>query len=1526
MSVGLSPTDLTEIVRLANKDATAFGVTIACINSPSNVTISGETHLIDHIKVQLDDQDVFSRKLSVNLAYHSKQMEAVSEKYVTMVGSLSKPESLQQLANVPMISSVTGKSVDASVLIDASYWAKNMVSPVLFSQAVSNMCAKAHVGPKKIDRSHNLVSAIDHLVEIGPHAALQGPITQILRASTRGSSVGYSSILRRGLLATDTMLETLGSLHCKGALLNFKSINEPRGEATRSLVVDLPEYPFDHSQHYWYESRLSRNYRFRSHAPSELLGVRSRDWNPADAKWRHFLRLKEMPWMEQHVVNGKTLYPGSGMLVMALEAAKQVLSDGPNGDKITGYTLRDVHLDAPIDLANAGPEGLEVQTSLRERQASHGNDAASFDFTVRTYANDHWRVNCRGQVHVELSEPTAEGHEDSKLQTEAERRQFRNNVSEAIASCESEVDSSFMYSYLKINKYDYGPHFQAAQHQRCNRQKRQASSQTKLFDTLKEEHLIHPVSLDAILHLSFTALTSGGARPMATSVPSYIASLWISSKGLNSFDNYMAPTQTTINEWTGRGFTCNGAALGGADNEELRLWYDGLQLTNITASPPSLELPSPHQYCMTIETQVALDKLGHSEVQNLLADLHPADDDNVKFWEDTEKIIETCLEKLAASVNLEDVIQDPGAETWKVQYSKWALHHLTRLRLKRGSDSSLPVSETPITELCERIGNSNRVGRLYVTVAETLESLFSRELAPLETLMQTGLLRDYYAELCTYRCMWQAATYLGLLSHQKPGMKILEVGGGTASATRKFLATLAGGSGNADGVGSADKLSSLRCSRYDFTDVSASFLEKARLEFAPYQAQMTFGTLDIERDFAEQGYEDNSYDVIVADGVLHVTYDLKQTLTNARKALKPGGKLIMPELLKSDGWTAGFVFGLFPGWWFATSEDRQLSPNLSASEWDAVLRETGFSGGDVVLTDFDADVAHHLGCIISTAVPFEPVPSAELSTEQRATILFDQTSEKQRLLAEELVEPMRSTLGIEAVLEPTDFETPRQDSRESQSEELIVFLADFGSSSFVANMNETTWTYMKSLVRTSNKLLWVSSGGGTPDASNPDNGVLDGLTRTLRTEFYELHLVLVALDDTGSSTVGRASTHLVQVTQEMLTRESGAGYEQDYMEMGGLLHTRRLVGAGDIKTSMDERLLPYKEVLMNTDEARFQLSTKTFLGTDDDNANWISLPKAEELSREHLEVQIKAVSMLQPHSREGALIASSSPLSHHGGSIGIGNFYAGVVNQIGSGVSSVFQTGDRVFGSRPHDVSLRSHLEVNTSGIARIPPTLSFEEACSLLPPTVLAYHAMVEVSQIKPSHRVLIHSAMTQVGQAALRVLTDRGVTNIWAMTEVGEDEGRAWVSRHLGNTEEDRHIPQNWLSRDSMLLSKWKRHFDVVFVPLGDMNAALTNLVRPGGRYVTLISSPSDKNSLRDLQSLPVDTSLSVIQAQYLAPSEEALRYAVEHLSPAQPAEVSSMGHGGQRQFLGSELVSLIPPVKDSSDNEVKDQVKAS
>jgi len=79
---------------------------------------------------------------------------------------------------------------------------------------------------------------------------------------------------------------------------------------------------------------------------------------------------------------------------------------------------------------------------------------------------------------------------------------------------------------------------------------------------------------------------------------------------------------------------------------------------------------------------------------------------------------------------------------------------------------------------------------------------------------------------------------------------------------------------------------------------------------------MRYKKLDIEQDPAKQGFEEGTYDVVIACQVLHATKSMHNTMSNVRKLLKPGGKLFIMETTQ-DQLDIQFVFGFLQGWWLS---------------------------------------------------------------------------------------------------------------------------------------------------------------------------------------------------------------------------------------------------------------------------------------------------------------------------------------------------------------------------------------------------------------------------------------------------------------------------------------------------------------------------------------------------------------------------------------------------------------------------------
>ncbi len=289
----------------------------------------------------------------------------------------------------------------------------------------------------------------------------------------------------------------------------------------------------------------------------------------------------------------------------------------------------------------------------------------------------------------------------------------------------------------------------------------------------------------------------------------------------------------------------------------------------------------------------------------------------------------------------------------------------SKLTLAKADPSSpaqriMDYSDSYRAEEIDRIAGTLNVvsseSRLMCHLYSNLPAIYRLEKTGIQVALQDNLLLDNYEYGQVYREGNQRlAAVLSILGHQKPNLKILEVGAGTGSATTKVLPALQGDTPWRQYL------------EYRFTDTTTSFLAAAEERFQKFGG-MTFGSFDMEKPGSAQGYE-AEWDLIVASNVIHATSNIKNTLLNVRSVLKPGGKLILLELTQSQ-LSAGLVLGTFSDFWKGDSDPefpRFDGPFLSKTMWRSVLPESGFSGLDFYLDDYaDKNVSSTVVC--ATAV------------------------------------------------------------------------------------------------------------------------------------------------------------------------------------------------------------------------------------------------------------------------------------------------------------------------------------------------------------------------------------------------------------------------------------------------------------------------------------------------------------------------------------------------------------------------------
>jgi malonyl CoA-acyl carrier protein transacylase len=164
LAVGLSHEDTIEAIKPYSD------ISIAAVNDGNTCTVSGDSKQIDHLEKHLKEDEVFSKKLCVEVPFHSPVMDEITDAITSELAFLEpKP------AKTTLYSTVSGKESDFYQWT-SEYWAKNIRQPVLFADAIncvleSNKNCFIEISPHPV-LSQSLLSLTENLTDISIHHLL----------------------------------------------------------------------------------------------------------------------------------------------------------------------------------------------------------------------------------------------------------------------------------------------------------------------------------------------------------------------------------------------------------------------------------------------------------------------------------------------------------------------------------------------------------------------------------------------------------------------------------------------------------------------------------------------------------------------------------------------------------------------------------------------------------------------------------------------------------------------------------------------------------------------------------------------------------------------------------------------------------------------------------------------------------------------------------------------------------------------------------------------------------------------------------------------------------------------------------------------------------------------------------------------------------------------------------------------------------------------------------------------------------
>ncbi|KAF4334054.1 polyketide synthase [Fusarium beomiforme] len=803
LSVAMSESDSIAYLQEHLGSAAGRDIVVACINSPRSVPLSGSGAYIDKIKCAADSDGIFTRKLKVDNGYHLPLMASIADEYRSAIGDLkSGVSNLPDQVTPVFYSSHTGTVKDASALQNADHWVDNLVSPVQFSKAFSLMCSSSSSSApvKKLGSSAKAIAKppkITQVLEIGPHAALRGPIREIMELTPEVNGVGYESVLRRGASAVDTILGAANWLWCRGYEVDMFDTSVAKDS---SLVVNAPGYPFNHTNIYWNESRISKGYRFRPAIRHELFGAPVPDWDPANA-----------------------------------------MAD--TSRVVKGFRILDARFNVALQV-RATQNGLETHFYMQPSRDHPDTVARTVrNFSLSSYEGGEWREHCHGLVVTEYEQPYTvvdDGREDYEFQEACKQR---------LAS---------LYEHLPTVGLDFGATFQTLRDIRCGDiGEAVATVERQDLESLMplgylQEHLIHPTVLDGVLQSIIVCLTKGGREIDQVMVPSEIGDLWVSADPSTSkFDAVRVSCSGKF-----LGIRQAEARIVGMDvaTGKAVCTVDNYVITTVARNEDASSSDAARRLCFNLNYKVDPALLDQATADKTLqpdAKCGPTAQ-QAQLIQEVEMMCFLYIKRFWDRIY--DKNRDAKSVPYHKKYIAWIKHQLDKYdagliphampewREHAANDEYISQMETKL------LTEGSAEGKLVVNVGRELPAILAGKSDALELLFKDKLVENVYrsgvgAEIGYDRMV----AYIDALAHKNPALRVLEIGAGTGGATRPILKCL-----TTQGNG---ETGTPRFSHNSFTDISIGFFENAREMFKDSAARMSFRALNIEDNLEQQGFE-----------------------------------------------------------------------------------------------------------------------------------------------------------------------------------------------------------------------------------------------------------------------------------------------------------------------------------------------------------------------------------------------------------------------------------------------------------------------------------------------------------------------------------------------------------------------------------------------------------------------------------------------------------------------------------------------
>ncbi len=1329
LGAGISAAEAEQLIAGFGDD-----ISIAAINSPASVTLSGDPDALQSIAKSLEERGLFYSFLKVNYAFHSSRMDPARDELLSSLEGLKPRE-----CSIPFVSTVLGTFVSGKSL-DTAYWWQNVRKPVRFAQGINTL----------IDNAHTV------FIEVGPHPALSNYIQECLKE--KGQTGLTLPSLRRKEDERPVMLDSLGGLHGAGYPVDWK-----KQYSFPARLLKLPRYPWQHES-YWNECATARAVRLglSSHP---LLGERLKTAYPC---WSLQLNRSAFSYLEDHKVQGHIVFPATGYIEIALAVAREIY-----GDRV--FVIEELDFLKALFIPKSG-EMPVLQTTFHP-------DRSSFHIHARTgRADQQWTLHAAGRIRAEAS--TQASNVDLHL--------LRANLPEVTSK--QSVYQTLGNSGMQYGPSFQG----VDQVWRKTGESLGLVRVPTLLRDHSEEYFLHPALLDACLQVVFDTVTTNTASlflPVHVAQLRFhqrqFDTLWSHAHLLRNEGKVLEGNLQILNRDGAvlieiRGLRCQAIDTTSTDSSEGE--KDWVYRTEWQLKPRAL----------SAEPLRDNDYMPAGELIQQQLVSHAAKIVEWSGWKAQRNATAKQLDVLSASyiiqalnrlgwqlpqgdhVTTDSLVQKLGIVPRYQRLLQRLLGFLVEdgALIKEGDGwtviGSLPAIDSNAAwrsvldgfpafyaELSLLANCGNRLAEVLQGTTNPVDLIFQNGSSVTTEHLYHGSPSFKAYNLLAAKAV---ATAIAKLPEERT-LRILEIGAGTGGMTTGILHHLP-----------ADR------TEYVFTDVSAHFLNQAEQKFRDAKF-LKYQLLDIEKDPIEQGFTANTFDVILASNVLHATSDLSQSLHHLQKLLASEGLLVAIETDRPARWV-DLVFGLTDGWWrFSDTDLRPAHPLLSRDQWAQLLDKTGFVYPFAVSDNSSPEETGQVvlvarGKAIIPATQQELVPT-QTTTHHHWLIFADMNG-----LAAETAGKLNERGDTCIIVSPGELYRRIDDTHfelhPEQPEDYKQLLMDitgtspsFGilywwglnnvcdehshAAAFGENLLSSCTTliaFVQALASNTASFktkLWIMTTEAAPVGTH-QSGIsvaqspLVGLGRVIANEHPELCCKLVDLSCAPT-------THEIDSLCDELRSE-------DLEDEVALRERKRYVLRLTRSTSQRQS----QEISVNplVDAVRIEINNPGVL----DNLE-LRLVERRAPGRGEVEIRVYAASLnfrdvlktlgIYPSDSDDRLI--------------LGDECAGVVVRVGEGVTG-FTEGDRVMAVARGCLS--SFVTTDASFVMPMPSGLGFEEAATIPVVFLTAYYTLHRIGRISRGERVLIHAGAGGVGLAAVQLALLAGAE---ALVTAGTPEKRLFL-----------------------------------------------------------------------------------------------------------------------------------------------------